>query len=178
MSSCYINKGVSLDTCEVSTGGIKKIWVAGGGQITGVTETTGYTITGITSTSGTTLYEFNLRRGVSNLVQNVNKSYENASLFFEQVLTVVLYKYDADKRNLLLLLAVNDFLQIFAEDNNGIIYYLGEVNGMSLSGSSGTGTALADRNGFELVFTGQEPEPAKILDASVTLADAFDGTIA
>lgn len=163
MSTCYISSGVACSTCDVSTGGTKKVYIVGGGSITGFTYDSTDQITGFTATTGATIYEFCLKRGVSSLTQTITKSYENGTLFYEQVLNIVLYKMDKDKRNLILLLAVNDFLQIIAEDNNGVLYFLGEVNGMSLSGTAETGTALADRNGFALTFTGQEPQLASIL---------------
>ena len=173
--SCYITSGSVNDSCGVGVGGIKKIYIAGGGEITGFTYDATDQITGMTHTTGTTLYGFELKRGVNSLVQTITKNYENGTLFFEQALTIVLYKMNADKRNQILLLAVNDFLQIVAEDNNGILYFLGKVNGVTLSGTAGTGTSLADRNGFELVFTAQEFEPADLIGAP--LATAFTGTI-
>lgn len=51
---------------------------------------------------------------------------------------------------------------------------LGQVNGMYLSGgSAATGTAFGDRNGFELIFTGQEHEPANVIEGA--LASVFTG---
>lgn len=173
--SCYITSGVQNDSCGTGVGGIRKIYIAGGGEITGYTFDADNQITGMTSEMGTTLYGFELKRGVNSLVQTITKNYENGTLFYEQVLNIVLYKMDKDKRNQILLLGVNDFLQIIAEDNNGILYMLGKVNGMTLSGTAETGTALADRNGFSLSFTGQEPEPGHLISGA--LADVFDGTI-
>jgi YD repeat-containing protein len=161
--SCYISAGVTVDTCEVGIGGIKKIYIVGGGQLTGFTYDVEDQVTGVTATAGTTLYGFNLKRGVSSLTQTISKNYENGSLFFEQVLNIVLYKMDKTKRNQILMLAVNDYLQVVAVDNNDVQYLLGEVRGMTLGGTITTGTALADRNGFELAFTAQEPQPASII---------------
>jgi YD repeat-containing protein len=174
--SCYITSGVQNDSCGVGVGSIKEIYIVGGGEITGFTYDANDQITGMTSTTGTTtLYKFELKRGTSSLTQTINKSYENGTLFFEQVLNIVLYKMDYVKRNQILLLAVNDFLQIVAVDNNGIQYFLGKVNGMTLSGTTETGTALADRNGMSLTFTAQEPELADLISGN--LSDVFDGVI-
>jgi hypothetical protein len=87
----------------------------------------------------------------------------------EQVLTAVFYKYEQDKRNQLLILGQNDQLQIIAVDQNDVQYWLGEVNGMYLSGgSAATGTAYGDRNGFEMIFTGQEPQPANVITGALS----------
>ena len=176
MSVCYITAGVAQGTCDTGIGGIKKVYiVGGGGQLTGFTYDATDSITGATATTGTTIYGFNLRRGVSSLVQTITKSYENGTLVFDQVLTMVLYKMDVTKRNQILALALNDRLQVIAVDNNDVQYLLGVVNGMTLGGTAGSGTALADRNGFELVLTGQEGEPAHLLVG--TLATIFPAPI-
>jgi YD repeat-containing protein len=172
--SCYINSGVQLG-CSDGIGGIKKIYVVGGGgAVTGYTYDVDGAITGATSTTGTTLYGFELKRNTSSLSQNVQKNFENGTIFFEQVLTAIMFKYDQTKRDQLKVLSQNDQIQIVAIDQNDVQYYLGQVNGMYLSGgSAATGTNFADRNGFEMIFTGQEHEPANTIDGA--LASVFAG---
>jgi len=175
--SCVITSGIALG-CSDGIGGIKKIYIVGGTgstpSVTGLTYNSTGAITGATVTSGTTLYAFDLKRNTSSLSQNVTKSFENGTIYFEQVLTAVFFKYDQDKRNQVKILSQNDDLQIIAIDQNDVQYYLGQENGMYLSGgSAATGTALGDRNGFELTFSGQEPEPARVI--SGTLASVFSG---
>lgn len=176
--SCYISSGIALG-CADGIGGIKKVYIAGGtgttlGGVTGFTYNSDGAITGATAAANTTLYGFEVKRNTSSLAQNVTKSFENGTIFFEQVLTIVAFQYDQDKRNLLKILSQNDELQIIAIDQNDVQYMLGQVNGMYLSGgSAGTGTALGDRNGFEFVFTGQEKEPARVISGA--LASVFTG---
>jgi len=172
--SCFISSGVALG-CSDGIGGIKKIYiVGGGGSVTGYTYDADGAITGATSTTGTTLYGFELKRNTSSLAQNTTKNFENGSIYWEQVLTAILYKYDQDKRNQLKVLGQNDKLQIVAIDQNDVQYLLGQVNGMYLSGgSAGTGTAYGDRNGFELQFSGQESSPANVIEGA--LASVFTG---
>jgi hypothetical protein len=169
--SCYISSGVQLG-CSDGIGGIKSIWVLGA---TGSTEPSVASIaidgdgaiTGITGAG--TWFQFELKRNTSSLAQNTTKNFENGTIFWEQVLTAVLFKYDQDKRNQLKVLGQNDQIQIIAIDQNDVQYYLGQVNGMYLSGgSAATGTAYGDRNGFELIFTGQEPQPASVVDGVLT----------
>jgi hypothetical protein len=173
--SCYISSGVQLG-CSDGIGGIKTIYVLGA---TGATEpsVSGITYSGatgpITGISGAgTWFQFELKRNTSSLTQNTTKSFENGTIYWEQVLTAVLFKYDQDKRNQLKVLGQNDQIQIIAVDQNDVQYYLGQVNGMYLSGgSAATGTAFGDRNGFEMIFTGQEPQPANVI--SGTLSSIF-----
>lgn len=177
--SCYISSGVDLG-CSDGIGGIKSIYVLGASGAT-APSVTGLTYSGATAQTGSTYssldtpitgisgngvwYNFQLKRNTSSLAQNTTKSFENGTIFWEQVLTAVLYKYDQNKRNQLLVLGQNDQIQIIAQDQNDIFYYLGQVNGMYLSGgSAASGTAFGDRNGFELIFTGQESQPANVID--------------
>ena len=163
--SCFITTGVTLG-CADGLGGIKKIYVGGGAQNASfgtLSYDTDGAITGSTSTS--TFYGFDLKRNTSSLTQTLNKSFENGSVFYQQDLLAVLYKYDAEKRDLLKIMAQNDEMYIIAIDQNDTQYALGEVNGLYLSaGVAGSGLALGDRNGFELTFTGQEPVPARVID--------------
>jgi hypothetical protein len=175
MSTCYISSGIALG-CSDSLGSLKEIYVVGGatGEITAVTYDADGAITGSTVASGTTIYSFQLKRNTSSLTQNTTKSYENGTVYWEQLLVAVFYKYDQDKRNQLLILGQNDQLQIIAVDQNDTQYYLGQVNGMYLSaGVAGTGTALGDRNGFELTFSGAEPQPSRVINGA--LATVFSG---
>jgi hypothetical protein len=42
-------------------------------------------------------------------------------------------------------------------------------------GSAATGTAFGDRNGFELIFTGQEAEPANVVNGALPTVFAAGG---
>ena len=176
--SCYISSGVALG-CSTGVGGIKKIYIVGNsgstlGGVTGFTYDADGGITGATSAANTTLYGFELKRNTSSLAQNTTANFENGTVFWEQVLTAILFKYDQDKRNQLLLLGQNPQIQIVAIDQNDVQYFLGQEHGMYLSGgSAGTGTAYGDRNGFELIFTGQESQPARVVEGS--LSSVFTG---
>ena len=173
MGTCYISSGIQIG-CSDGLGGIKKVYIEGGtGTTTGYTYSTDGTVTGATSTSGVTLYGFDVKRNTSSLVQTVTKSFENGSIYFDQVLTLVFYKYDQDKRNQLKILSQNDFIQIIAIDQNDVKYLLGQVNGMYLSGGdANSGTAFGDGNKFSFVFSGQELEPARVIGGSGATAAA------
>lgn len=164
--SCFITSGAALG-CSDSIGGVKKIYVAGqSGYTSGYTYNADSAITGATDSGDVTYYGFELKRNTSSLVQNTTKNYENGTVYWEQVLTAVLYKYDQDKRNQLKVLGQNDNLQILVIDQNDVVYVMGQVNYSYLSGgSASTGLALGDRNGFEMIFTAQENEPARVLEA-------------
>jgi len=177
--SCYISEGVSLNQCSDSIGGISKVYIAGGtgttvGGVTGFTYDVDDQITGATAAAGTIFYGFELKRGTSQLTQNIQKSFENGTVFFEQVLEMVLFKYDADKRLIIENLSQKDNLQVIGIDQNGTQYMLGQVRGMYVSaGALTSGLALGDRNGMNFTLTGQEPVPSRVI--SGTLATVFSG---
>lgn len=165
--SCFINSGASLD-CADSVGGIKTVYILGGtdASVDELTIGTEGEITGIEGSG--TFYKFELKRNTSSLTQNLVKSYENGTVYFEQMLEMVLYKYDVDKRNQVLLLAQNDNLKVIAVDQNDVQYYLGEVRGMFLqTGEITSGLNLGDRNGFTLTFMAEEPQLARVIDGVI-----------
>jgi hypothetical protein len=165
MSTCYISSGIELG-CSNGIGSLQKIYIVGGatGDVSAVAQTVDGAITGSTVASGTTIYGFNIKRNTSSLVQEVQKNFENGSIFFNQVVTAVFYKYDQDKRNLLKILSQNDAIQMIAVDQNGVQYWLGQRNGMYLSGGdANSGANYADGNKFNFIFTGNEPEPANVI---------------
>ena len=172
--SCFISSGAALG-CSDSIGGVKKIYVAGqSGFTSGYTYNADSAVTGATDSGDVTLYGFELKRNTSSYVQTTTKSYENGTVYFEQVLTAVLFKYDQEKRDKMKVLAQNDNLQIIAVDQNDVQYLLGQVNKSYLSGGAATsGLALGDRNGFSLTFTAQEAEPARVIVGA--LASVFTG---
>jgi hypothetical protein len=162
--SCYITSGQALG-CSDGIGGLYKLYiVGGGGSITGLTYNADGAITGGTATTGTTIYGFELKRNTSSLTQNIQKNFENGTIFFDQEVLAVFYKYDQQKRNELKVLSQNDKLQIIVVDQNQTQYYVGQVNGCYLaSGAATTGVQFSDRNGFSLTFKGQEHDPANVI---------------
>jgi hypothetical protein len=75
-----------------------------------------------------------------------------------------------------LLLAQNTLVAV-AKDNNGAFWYLGKQRGLDLTGgSAGTGTAIGDRSGYTLTFTGAEAALAPSVNSTVSGALTTPGT--
>ena len=173
--SCYISSGIQLG-CSDGIGSLKSIYIVGGatGDVSAVSKDADGAITGSTVASGTTIYQFQVKRNTSSLVQEVQKNFENGSIFFNQTVVAVFYKYDQDKRNLLKILSQNDAIQMIAVDQNDVQYWLGETNGLYLSaGDANSGANYADGNKFNFTFLGNEPQPANVIDGA--LATVFSG---
>jgi hypothetical protein len=134
--------------------------------VTSLTQSTGDTITAISGTG--TFYEFQLIRTSSQLTETVNASLENGTVFYQGEIVTYFNKLGQDKRNILKTLAQSQRLAIVAEDNNGQYFYLGQTYGCFISaGTSVTGKALGDANGYNMTFQYLEPNPMNQLSGSL-----------
>lgn len=175
--SCLLTSGWAKG-CKDNAGGLKRILLANKGDVTSFTEGTtgspavpsGEIIT-ITMAALASWYEFVPNKMSSNWVENIQANTQNGTIGYEQVLTMIFAKNEATKRNQVALLGQGEVYAI-VEDYNGKYFLLGEFNGVELTGgSSASGTALSDLNGWTLTLSAMEPEPAKEVtaDAVATL---------
>jgi len=176
--ACDIISGFTLP-CRDNTGGIKNIYILSG-SVASITGADNGLITDI-SGSGT-FYKFELTRQTGDYTETINASLENGTVFYEQVVNAPFHKMQSSLRNQIKVLAQNPALKVIVETNNGSdltagkFFYLGQNNGLSLSGGTGaTGTAFGDANQYSLTFTGQEPLPACEINNSGNLSDELTG---
>ena len=170
--ACTLSSGISL-SCRESIGGIKYAYIldASAQEIT-VTETAG--VASSISVAGTALTDlstdmflFDQVKNTASLVETVNASEENGTVFYTSVLNLVFNKLEGSKLNQLKLLAANSKLLIVVKDNNDKLWMVGNTNGALVSGgSSESGTAFGDRNGISIEFTGNHSSP--MFEVSVT----------
>lgn len=164
--ACNLTAGIQLG-CRDNTGGLKTLWITDYTNVTSITQSTGDTITAISGTG--TFYEFQLIRTSSQLTETVNASLENGTVFYQGEIVTYFNKLGQDKRNILKTLAQSQRLAIVAEDNNGQYFYLGQTYGCFISaGTSVTGKALGDANGYNLTFQYLEPNPMNQLSGSLS----------
>lgn len=164
--ACNLSAGIQLG-CRDNTGGLKTIWITDYTNVTSITSSTGDTITAISGTG--TFYEFQLIRTSSQLTETVNASLENGTVFYQGEVVTYFNKLGQDKRNILKTLAQSQQLAIVAEDNNGQYFYLGQTYGCFISaGTSVTGKALGDQNGYNMTFQYLEPNPMNQLSGSLS----------
>jgi hypothetical protein len=172
MACSNLTAGFTLD-CNDSQGGIDKIFIANG-PVQSITEAAGV-VTAIT-VGGSALvpadfFIFNTPRQTSSITETTTVSQENGTITFDQQLTMVFNKMEATKRNELLLMAEATNMVIVAEDNNGKYWSIGlERGGYMTSGTSVSGVAYADRNGYELIVGGMEAKPMFEVTASIVVA--------
>ena len=168
--ACDITSGFQLG-CRDNTGGLKSIYILSG-SITNITGSQGL-ITGITGSG--VFYEFQLFRQTSNYTEELVATPENGTIVYNQTATCVFFKMQTATRNQVRVLAQNPNLAIIIETQNGSEtgaarwFLMGQINGSQLlSGTAQTGTAFSDLNGYNLVFSGNEPNPASEVSGSAT----------
>ena len=169
-SACLATSTIDLG-CASNVGGIKTIYVLP--NVSGTTTNIDDEITQIAGSGNA--YEFAVQKQTSSLTETLNASLENGTTYWSQQLVAVFHKMDNDKRNQLKLLAVNRGIKIVAEDNNGSLFFLGgDFNGgFTSAGTSATGTAFGDKNGYDITFDFFSKDPMRFI--SGTLASALSG---
>jgi len=165
---CALTQGYTLD-CRDSLGGLTEVYFIESANVTSTTEASGV-ITALTKATGKKFYKYELVKGTSSFVENINSSVENGTIFYQQELTLVLNKLQVNTRNEILLLSKN-LLEAVVKDNNGNFWYLGLTRGLDVTaGSAQSGTAEGDRSGYTLTFTGKEPALAQNVGSAVASA--------
>jgi hypothetical protein len=166
--SCELTSGFEV-ACRESTGGIKNFYI---GQKTSDLSVTTDSSGIATSITGAVLYKYNPRRETSMFNDEVTTNEQNGSVYYAQTAQIILTRMEQRKRNEVVLLAKSNLIMI-VQDQNDKYWLLGEANGITLANSpGGSGTAYADRNGYELNFEGAEPTAAREVEA-----DAFSDLI-
>lgn len=147
--------------CRDALGGVKQVWI--GEWSDGLWEDVASGEIA-DSSEALTLHDFVSPKNSSSLTQTVNSSVENGTVFYTQVLSLVLNKPVADDITEIQNLGKGR-LAIVVQDNNDNYFVLGHTRGCELTGGSvATGTAIGDLNGFTLEFTGEEGIPAPFLN--------------
>jgi hypothetical protein len=161
--SCILNKGYSL-SCRDSIGGIQAAFIGNFETDQLYTLDADNNITGLTGTTQSTYHAFEQEVETGEFNQEGQYSTENGTVFFEQELTLMLHKNDADLRNLLLVLSQAN-LSVIVKDQRGEYWLMGFQNGVrAISGSQNAGKEFGDMNGVVITLQGKEPEPAHRID--------------
>ena len=118
------------------------------------------------ATAAPNFFTFEQRNEQGEFVQTGQHSVENGTNFWEQSVSLIFTKNDAEDRNTLMLLAQST-LMIIVLDQNGKYWVVGESNGADLTASTqSAGKAYGDLNGTTVSFMGKESSPAREMDAA------------
>lgn len=170
--ACVITSGYTVG-CRDNSGGIKKIFIASyDGTITYTLANTTNIITDFVAVSPATVPDFHtfeseVEQGSFN--QTGQFSTETGTAFYEQTVELTMFKVDAARRNQILALGQGAW-RIMILDQNGNYYLVGKENPVRVTAMNiGTGKAFSDLNGVTITFTGKEPQPAHLVDATEAL---------
>jgi len=179
--SCAITSGYTI-ACRESVGGVETIYLienaylydaSGNSRVT--TDSSG-TVTALTKTSGKRFYKFEVPRGTANTGNGITSSIENGTFFFTHTVQFPINDRSASTRNIVTTLAKNR-LTFVTKEGDGTYRMFGKEFGLQLETTeAGSGTALADRNGYLLTFSSQEREDFLIVPANIAATLETPGT--
>jgi hypothetical protein len=177
--ACDVTRG-RLEPCRDTIGGIRNVYfidyndanklIAFDSSDTEVIEffaDTGDTVDG---------YKYELTRSNSSYEGTIVASKENGTVFYQQTLNLTLHDMTKEDQAELENLSKSRLIILF-EDYNSNIVAIGEEYGAYLSaGTSATGAAMGDMNGYTLTFLAEERSPARFVkfttDIATTLSTA------
>lgn len=178
--SCAITGGYSI-ACRESVGGIETIYLIENSALydasgnSRVVDTTG-TVTAITKNSTKRFYKFEVPRATANAGNSITSSIENGTFFYTHTVQFPINDRSATTRNIVTTLAKNR-LTIVCVEGDGTARMYGRLFGLTLeTGTAGSGTALADRNGYVLTFSSQEREDFLVVPSNIVATLETPGT--
>ena len=169
--ACETLEAIQLG-CERNSGGIHRILV---GDMTDVlTQTVSNPTWKITDmTVDIAPIEIEVKRKVSNYIEDEQEDFVNGSTVVTRTITTMLHRRDADKsRKLNLLSAGQRYLYIIVLDANGLYWYFPNVQVQSTG--EGSGQERADGSKYSVVFVGEDSQLAYEIESAV-VADILVG---
>ena len=164
--ACDLTAG-RLWECKEQVGGIKTVYFADFGDLTGLTVSNGVISSGLT---GKTLYKYELPDYTGNLTETLTASAESGTLFYEQALEITLHKLRAADSDEIKLLAKGR-PHCIVVDNNDNQLLLGFQKGLNVTTVAGqSGTAAGDLSGYVLSFTASEVQAAPFVTDAISNA--------
>lgn len=148
-------------SCRDTQGGVYKFYITEHANITSFTEASGV-LTAITMSSGTKFWTYEQELNTASIVETLTVNRQNGTNYIDQTFNATLLKRAASLSYGLRAISEQDVCIIATEQNAvsgvGVNFILGIKNGLSLDPSESTsGVAMADTNGYNLVFKGMEP---------------------
>ena len=162
--ACALTQGRAID-CRNSTGGISEVLIANFGDITIDTVLAGV-LTAITPTAAT-FYRYSLEKENGSLIETHTGSLENGTNFYDSVLEFNTKNLTASENEELMLL---DQAQLFVivKDMNEKYWTVGAYYAADkLSGTSVTGAAMGDHNGYTYSISSKEAKRMLEVDSGV-----------
>ena len=163
--ACALTQGRAID-CRNSTGGIEEVLIANFGDITIDTVAAGV-LTALTQAGGTSFYRYSLEKENGSLVETHTGSLENGTNVYDSVLDFNTKNLTASESEELTLLD-QARLFVIVKDMNGTYWTVGAYHAADkLSGTSVTGAAFGDLNGYTYSISSKESVRMLEVDSTV-----------
>jgi hypothetical protein len=165
--SCALTQGFNLD-CKDSLGGIKSVRFATIADWNAQTPVYGASGVVTVTVAGAVFYKYEQLKETSSLTETINSSVQNGTVYYTPEVLVVLPKLEAVKRNEIKLLAQNRLVAIVETNDEVPAYWVvGCTTGLEVTaGTSASGTAYADLQGYSITFSGMEAAPMFSISAA------------
>ena len=172
MACSALTAGI-LDLCNDGFSGIDKIFLANG-PVDSFSETAGVVsdiiVSGV-SVVPADFFVYEVPRQTSAITETITATQENGTVTYQQDLSMIFNQMEAAKRNQILLMAQATTILAVAKDNNGRYFSIGlEFGAYLTAGTSTSGTAYSDRNGYEVTISGLEKQPMFEVTGSIVEA--------
>ena len=172
MACSNITAGIALD-CNSGLSGVDKIFIANG-PVESITATAGV-ISAITvggsALAPSDFFTFETPRQTSSINSDVAVDQANGTVVYNQNVTLVMNKLEAEKRNQILLMAQATSMVVVVKTNSGKYFSIGIERGAFLGSATATsGVSYSDREGYELTISGIEEAPMYEVDGSIVEA--------
>lgn len=162
-------------SCETNAGGVNKIYITDFENVSSFTTGAatspliGDWIDAITMAGSSVFYEIKTNKNVCSFTEEAAIDLTNGTTFFNQTVNIVLSRRETTKRDFIEKLAAGQKqLALIILDSNGNYWYIGQVEGAYLTTvTGGTGTAKADRNGYEISLVAMEADQAYQIDPTI-----------
>ena len=169
MSCSAISAGV-LNGCSSNNGGIETIFIANG-KVDSITEASGVvsaiTVGGAALTPSD-FFSFEVPRQTSSISETATGDIAQGTVIYEQAAIMILNQMQASTRDQLQLMFAATNMVVVAKDSNGSYWSIGlERGAYGVTGTSTSGIAYADRNGYELTIEGMEKSPMWEITGSI-----------
>ena len=171
MPNCATLKSFTIDLCQGSLGGIKKIYLAPWQENAYTVDTTGDTGTVTAIAAGVTWTEIPLRKNSANMTSEVQVNDQTGN-YVQTTLQITMSRMEAGKRLAAQAIMLSGFLAI-AIDANGQRWALGKDNEMTCSAGTGqTGEQKTDGNYYQMSIQDDSNEFPYPLGADVEIKTA------
>jgi hypothetical protein len=156
-----------LKGCLDNAGGLRRLWLFNHCAATiSDSSPSGYKEIALAGLTGK-LYKFEFNKGNANYTEVKGGEEGNGVEFYTQTVSLKLNRREKSKRAIIVTMSKFRKLGAVVEDNNGLFWLLGEVDGLTLTGNEGgSGANKADHNGYTLTLVGEETEPASEISSA------------